>query len=96
METAEDERRVILTCDRAFVRARHSESTYFVRSERKQEQFEEVCAAHPRRRRGCTGFEVVLPSQRAASHDSCQHNATTLQGYRGAGAVWHRCADARV
>lgn len=46
VETAEAERRVILTCDRVFVRARHSDFTYFVRAERKQEQLEEV---HPRR-----------------------------------------------
>jgi uncharacterized protein with PIN domain len=46
VETADDERRVILTCDRVFVRARHSESTYFVRSERKQEQLEEVRQRH--------------------------------------------------
>ena len=44
MESAEAERRVILTCDRVFVRARHSDFTYFVRAERKQEQLEEV---HP-------------------------------------------------
>ena len=46
METAEAERRVILTCDRVFVRARHSDFTYFVQAERKQEQLEEVRPCH--------------------------------------------------
>ena len=54
VETAEDEGRVILTCDRVFVRARHSEYTYFVRSERKQEQLEEVRQRHRRSCRGCS------------------------------------------
>lgn len=33
---------MVLTCDRHFVRARYSDHTYFVRSERKGEQLDEV------------------------------------------------------
>ena len=42
VEQAEDERRVVLTCDRHFVRARYSDYTFYVRSERKCDQLEEV------------------------------------------------------
>ncbi len=56
VETAEVERRVILTCDRAFVRARHSDFTYFVRAERKQEQLEEVVLTVIAWAHICSGF----------------------------------------
>ena len=62
MESAEAERRVILTCDRVFVRARHSDFTYFVRAERKQEQLEEV--------RDTTA--VQSPSILSACHRGCR------------------------
>ena len=39
---AAQEHRVVLTCDRHFVRARYSDHTFFVRSERKSEQLDEV------------------------------------------------------
>lgn len=42
VEQAEEERRVVLTCDRHFVRARYSDYTFYVRSERKSDQLEEV------------------------------------------------------
>ena len=42
VEQAEEERRVVLTCDRHFVRARYSDHTFYVRSERKSDQLEEV------------------------------------------------------
>ena len=42
MDVAAAECRVVLTCDRHFVRARYSDHTFYVRSERKGEQLDEV------------------------------------------------------
>ena len=49
MEQAEEEGRVVLTCDRHFVRARYSDYAFYVRSERKKDQLEEArCLPAPR------------------------------------------------
>ena len=67
MESAEAERRVILTCDRVFVRARHSDFTYFVRAERKQEQLEEVLPCR------CASFGPHLREAQASTRSTSSH-----------------------
>ena len=44
VDIAEAEERVILTCDRTFIRMGYSEQAFFVRTTNKQEQVREVLA----------------------------------------------------
>ena len=44
VDVAEEEERIILTCDRMFIRRGYSDQAYYVRSSNKKEQLKEVLA----------------------------------------------------